>query len=89
MSWPSVHVVELPVVVVFIAGPMPLTPAGTRVGRVQRKTKETDVDVSIGLDGTGMCSSATGIPFLDHMMDVSEGAKGGRTHTRRLRNGCE
>ena len=43
----------------------------TRVGSVQRKTKETRVDVSIGLDGTGVCSSKSGIPFLDHMMDVS------------------
>ena len=41
-----------------------------RRGTVQRRTKETHVDVSIGLDGTGVCSSESGIPFLDHMMDV-------------------
>lgn len=29
------------------------------------------MQLSINLDGTGKCSSATGIPFLDHMMDVS------------------
>ena len=41
-----------------------------RSGSVQRKTKETRVDVSISLDGTGVCDSKSGIPFLDHMMDV-------------------
>lgn len=42
-----------------------------RIGEVTRKTKETDVKVSINLDGTGICRSNTGIPFLDHMLDVS------------------
>lgn len=41
-----------------------------RVATLSRVTKETNVQLSIGLDGTGKCSSATGIPFLDHMMDV-------------------
>ena len=45
-------------------------PVAERQGSVQRRTKETCVDVSIGLDGTGVCSSESGIPFLDHMMDV-------------------
>ncbi|KAJ7533147.1 hypothetical protein O6H91_13G034900 [Diphasiastrum complanatum] len=40
-----------------------------RTGRVQRSTKETNVDVSIGLDGNGCCDCDTGIPFLDHMLD--------------------
>lgn len=40
-----------------------------RIGDVARKTKETDVKVSINLDGTGVCQSTTGIPFLDHMLD--------------------
>eukprot|EP00271_Cylindrocystis_brebissonii_P021281 TRINITY_DN74_c0_g1_i1.p1 TRINITY_DN74_c0_g1~~TRINITY_DN74_c0_g1_i1.p1 ORF type:complete len:511 (+),score=68.79 TRINITY_DN74_c0_g1_i1:332-1864(+) len=44
-------------------------PAKGRIGRILRKTKETNVEVSINLDGTGICSSASGIPFLDHMMD--------------------
>ena len=42
-----------------------------RVGTVKRETKETKVDVSINLDGTGICQCNTGIPFLDHMLDVS------------------
>lgn len=33
-------------------------------------TKETNVWVKINLDGTGLASSSTSIPFLDHMLDV-------------------
>jgi imidazoleglycerol-phosphate dehydratase len=40
----------------------------TRSGAVNRKTKETDVRVAISLDGTGLSSISTGIPFLDHML---------------------
>jgi imidazoleglycerol-phosphate dehydratase len=40
----------------------------TRSGAVSRKTKETDVRVAISLDGTGLSSISTGIPFLDHML---------------------
>lgn len=41
-----------------------------RVAEVRRETKETTVLVSINLDGTGVCTSNSKIPFLDHMMDV-------------------
>jgi imidazoleglycerol-phosphate dehydratase len=41
-----------------------------RKGAVARKTKETDVEVAIDLDGTGAASIATGIGFLDHMLDL-------------------
>ncbi|GET36110.1 imidazoleglycerol-phosphate dehydratase HisB [Microseira wollei] len=39
-----------------------------RTASVSRKTGETDVYVSLNLDGTGNCSARTGIPFLDHML---------------------
>jgi imidazoleglycerol-phosphate dehydratase len=42
-----------------------------RIGEVKRVTKETNVFVKINLDGTGIADSSTGIPFLDHMLDVS------------------
>jgi imidazoleglycerol-phosphate dehydratase len=39
-----------------------------RRATVSRKTGETDVQVTLNLDGTGTCTAATGIPFLDHML---------------------
>src|SRR5258705_11118620 len=40
----------------------------SRVGRVQRTTKETSVLVEIDLDGTGKVDVATGVGFYDHML---------------------
>ena len=40
-----------------------------RKAAVKRATKETDVEVSIDLDGTGASGVATGIGFLDHMLE--------------------
>ena len=40
----------------------------TRVGKVSRKTKESDVSVEINLDGIGNVSIETGVPFYDHML---------------------
>lgn len=42
-----------------------------RVGEVRRVTKETNVFVKVNLDGNGVAENSTGIPFLDHMLDVS------------------
>ncbi|MEN8446103.1 MAG: imidazoleglycerol-phosphate dehydratase, partial [Cyanobacteria bacterium J06555_13] len=39
-----------------------------RVASVSRTTKETDVQVTLNVDGTGQCTAQTGIPFLDHML---------------------
>ena len=35
-----------------------------------RKTKETDIKVALTLDGKGTAKVATGIPFLDHMVEL-------------------
>src|SRR5918993_3639920 len=44
-------------------------PRMTRSGARTRATKETSVDVTIELDGTGVTEVSTGIPFYDHMLD--------------------
>ncbi|HZZ94662.1 MAG TPA: imidazoleglycerol-phosphate dehydratase HisB [Usitatibacter sp.] len=40
-----------------------------RKAEIQRDTKETQVFVAVDLDGTGRAELASGIPFLDHMLD--------------------
>jgi imidazoleglycerol-phosphate dehydratase len=41
-----------------------------RQAEIHRKTKETDVSVAVGLDGTGRGARLTGVGFLDHMLDL-------------------
>ena len=41
-----------------------------RTAKVARKTRETDIDVALNLDGTGQSDIATGMPFLDHMLEL-------------------
>ncbi|MEO5358546.1 MAG: imidazoleglycerol-phosphate dehydratase HisB [Nitrospirae bacterium YQR-1] len=41
-----------------------------RTAKVERKTKETDITVEIILDGNGVNSINTQIPFLNHMLDI-------------------
>lgn len=46
------------------------TSAGTgRVATIARKTKETEIQVRIDLDGSGQYTVSTGIPFFDHMLE--------------------
>jgi imidazoleglycerol-phosphate dehydratase len=44
--------------------------AMTRSGAVERATGETDVRVSLSLDGTGQGTRQTGVGFFDHMLDL-------------------
>ena len=41
----------------------------TRAAKADRKTTETQIALSIDVDGSGRATLATGIPFLDHMLD--------------------
>jgi imidazoleglycerol-phosphate dehydratase len=47
--------------------PVPAT--ASRTARVERNTAETRIAVEVNLDGAGVAELATGVPFLDHMLD--------------------
>ena len=41
-----------------------------RKAKIDRKTKETDIRVELNLDGKGISEIETGIPFIDHMLNL-------------------
>lgn len=41
----------------------------SRIGAIERNTKETKIKVQIDLDGSGKATAKTGVPFFDHMLD--------------------
>lgn len=43
--------------------------AGERRAEIRRTTKETDISISIDIDGTGQCDISTGLGFFDHMLE--------------------
>ena len=40
-----------------------------RKATVKRKTRETEIEVELKLDGSGSCDAQTGVPFFDHLLD--------------------
>jgi imidazoleglycerol-phosphate dehydratase len=54
-------------------GPIPLQASlvdnTMRTAEIRRKTKETEIEVALNLDGTGVYDVKTGIGFLDHMLE--------------------
>src|ERR1700685_1254648 len=42
----------------------------TRTAKIERRTGETDVRLSLALEGTGAGTRETGVGFLDHMLDL-------------------
>jgi len=59
-----------------------------RKAEISRKTKETDIETALNLDGTGVVNVRTGLPFMDHMLTLMA-AHGGMDLTIRARGDIE
>lgn len=53
-----------------------MSQTGNRVGKLTRKTNETEISLALQVDGFGQTNLKTGVPFLEHMLDLF--AKHGR-----------
>ena len=42
----------------------------TRTASIQRKTNETNIELELNIDGSGESKLVTGVPFLNHMLDL-------------------
>jgi imidazoleglycerol-phosphate dehydratase len=40
-----------------------------RIGEITRSTKETNIKVTVNLDGSGKANTSTGLPFINHLID--------------------
>lgn len=47
-----------------------MTSATKRQGEIKRQTKETDISLTLKIDGQGLTSIDSGVPFLDHMLTL-------------------
>ena len=47
-----------------------MTAMPIRTRTIERKTRETEITVTVELDGAGSVDVETGVPFLDHMLDA-------------------
>ncbi|MFH0880282.1 MAG: imidazoleglycerol-phosphate dehydratase, partial [Lentisphaerota bacterium] len=41
-----------------------------RTARIVRKTRETDIEIQLNVDGNGLSKITTGLPFFDHMLEL-------------------
>jgi imidazoleglycerol-phosphate dehydratase len=47
-----------------------MAPSAPKKSRISRQTKETDITLSLNIDGQGLAEIKTGVPFMDHMLSL-------------------
>ena len=47
-----------------------MTESSERNAAIRRTTRETDIDIRLGVDGSGQASVRTGVGFMDHMLTL-------------------